>query len=73
MGKNENLAKVAEVLVKVLADESANVSWNLLSPENLFHDGHLDGGLAYDADPQACAYPVHQWFREYAKEKVICE
>ncbi|MFD2034730.1 glycoside hydrolase family 5 protein [Belliella marina] len=58
---------------KLLADESGNVSWNLLSPENLFHDGHLDGGLAYDADPQACAYPVHQWFREYAKEKVICD
>ncbi|WP_052307625.1 cellulase family glycosylhydrolase [Belliella baltica] len=58
---------------KMLADESGNVSWNLLSPENLIHDGHLDGDLAYGGDPEACAYPVHKWFKEYAFVKEICD
>lgn len=58
---------------KYLAEESGNVSWNLLSPENLIDRGDLNGGLAYDGDPQACAYPVYQWFKEYAREKVVCQ
>lgn len=58
---------------KMLADESANVSWNLLAPENLIDRGDLDGGIAYDADPEACAYPVFNWFREYAETKIICD
>lgn len=58
---------------KMLADESGNVSWNLLSPENLIHDGHLDGDIAYGGDSEACAYPVHKWFKEYASKKEICD
>jgi endoglucanase len=57
---------------KVLADESGNVSWNLLSPENLIDKGSLNGGIAYNSDPEACAFPVHNWFNEYAKKSVIC-
>lgn len=57
---------------KMLADESGNVSWNLLAPENLIDRDDLKGGVAYDADPEACAYPVFNWFREYAKNKIIC-
>ena len=57
---------------KALADESGNVSWNLLSPENLIDRGDLDGDIAYNSDPDACAYPVYNWFKEYAKEKVNC-
>nr|WP_315199331.1 cellulase family glycosylhydrolase [uncultured Flavobacterium sp.] len=57
---------------KVLVDESGNVSWNLLSPENLIDKGSLKGGIAYNSDPEACAFPVHNWFKEYAKKLVIC-
>nr|WP_315153413.1 cellulase family glycosylhydrolase [uncultured Flavobacterium sp.] len=57
---------------KVLVDESGNVSWNLLSPENLIDKGSLNGGIAYNSDPEACAFPVHKWFKEYAKSLVIC-
>ncbi|PJJ07752.1 cellulase (glycosyl hydrolase family 5) [Flavobacterium sp. 1] len=57
---------------KVLVDESGNVSWNLLSPENLIDKGSLNGGIAYNSDPEACAFPVHNWFKEYAKSLAIC-
>lgn len=57
---------------KVLVDESGNVSWNLLSPENLIDKGALNGGIAYNSDPEACAFPVHKWFKEYAAKSVIC-
>ncbi|WP_373521833.1 hypothetical protein [Aquiflexum sp.] len=57
---------------KMLGDGSGNVSWNLLTPEKLIERGDLNGGIAYDADPEACAYPVFNWFREYAKTKNIC-
>lgn len=57
---------------KALVDESGNVSWNLLSPENLIDNGSLNGGIAYNSDPEACAFPVHNWFKEYAKKIIIC-
>ncbi|MBD8489455.1 cellulase family glycosylhydrolase [Echinicola sp. CAU 1574] len=57
---------------KLLADETGNVSWNLLSPENLIDSGDPEGGIAFGADPDACAKPVHDWFREYAKELELC-
>lgn len=57
---------------KVLVDESGNVSWNLLSPENLIDKGALNGDIAYNSDPEACAFPVHKWFKEYAAKSVIC-
>ncbi|GAA4300261.1 cellulase family glycosylhydrolase [Aestuariibaculum suncheonense] len=58
---------------KALADESGNVSWNLLAPENLIDKGALNGGIAYDSDPEACAFPVFTWFKEYARAFKICE
>ena len=58
---------------KAIVDESGNVSWNLLAPENLIDKGALDGGIAYDANPEACAFPVHNWFKEYAKDFKSCE
>lgn len=57
---------------KALADESGNVSWNLLSPENLIDRGDLNGSIAYGSDPDACAYPVYNWFKEYARDKENC-
>lgn len=57
---------------KVLADESGNVSWNLLMPENLIHNADPQGDIAYNRNPEACAYPVYNWFRAYAQEKTIC-
>ncbi|WP_158584034.1 cellulase family glycosylhydrolase [Reichenbachiella sp. MSK19-1] len=54
---------------KALADESGNVSWNLLSPENLIDSGYVDRGIAYNEDPEACALPVYNWFQEYAAEE----
>lgn len=57
---------------KVLADESGNVSWNLLAPEGLIDKGSLNGGIAFNSDPEACAFPVHNWFKAYAKEVEIC-
>ncbi|MFC5683863.1 cellulase family glycosylhydrolase [Flavobacterium sp. MAHUQ-51] len=58
---------------KALTDESANVSWNVLSPENLIDKGAINGGIAYNNDPQACANPVYKWFKEYAKTMKICK
>ncbi len=58
---------------KMLADESGNVSWNLLAPENLIDEGALDGGIAYNSDSDACALPAYNWFKEYARDFVICE
>lgn len=57
---------------KALADESGNVSWNLLMPENLIDRGNPNAGLAYGGDPDACAYPSQKWFKEYASEKIAC-
>jgi len=57
---------------KALADESGNVGWNLLSPENLIDRGDIEGGIAYNGDPEACAYPVYHWFKAYAQEKENC-
>lgn len=50
---------------KALVDESGNVSWNLLAPENLIDEGNPNGGIAYGNDPKACANPSYKWFREY--------
>jgi hypothetical protein len=58
---------------KLLTDESGNVSWNLLSPENLIDKGAINGDVAYSNDPQACANPVYKWFNEYAKKMIICK
>lgn len=55
---------------KALADESGNVSWNVLGPENLIHQGDPLGEIAYNSDPEACAYAVYNWFKEYAKSNV---
>ncbi|MGM8362464.1 cellulase family glycosylhydrolase [Flavobacterium sp. ARAG 55.4] len=57
---------------KAITDESGNVSWNVLSPENLIDKGSITGGVAYDNDPQACANPVYKWFKEYAKTMKLC-
>lgn len=57
---------------KAITDESGNVSWNVLSPENLIDKGSIEGGIAYSNDPQACANPVNKWFKEYAKTMKIC-
>ena len=48
--------------------ESGNVSWNLLAPEGLIDKGEpTNATIAYNADPEACAKPCHDWFQEYAK------
>ncbi|WP_052345663.1 family 43 glycosylhydrolase [Alkaliflexus imshenetskii] len=51
---------------KKITDESGNVSWNLLLPDNLLKDADPNGPLAYDGDPEACAYPSYIWWQEYA-------
>lgn len=50
-----------------ITHESGNVSWNLLAPENLIDRGEPGAGLAFNGNPEACAYPSYHWFREYAK------
>ncbi|MCX2836645.1 cellulase family glycosylhydrolase [Salinimicrobium sp. MT39] len=57
---------------KALADESGNVSWNLLAPENLIHEGDPYRGVAYNNDPEACANAAKKWFADYAEESVGC-
>lgn len=57
---------------KAVVDESANVSWNFLAPEDLIDKGEVSGGIAFDNNPQACANPANKWFKEYAKKLVIC-
>jgi endoglucanase len=49
---------------------SGNVSWNVLCPENLIHQGDPNGGTAYDGNWQACAAPVKHWFSEFASSNV---
>jgi endoglucanase len=56
---------------KALADESGNVSWNLLGPEDLMDKGNPNGKIAYDNDTEACANAVYKWFQEYAGKEVI--
>lgn len=57
-----------------IAKQSGNVSWNLLSPDNLIDHGDPNAGIAYDGDWQACAAPAKQWFREYAAYNIpACE
>ena len=57
-----------------IAKQSGNVSWNLLSPDNLIDHGDPTAGIAYDNDWQACAAPVKKWFREYAAANIpACE
>lgn len=51
---------------KKITDESGNVSWNLLLPDNLLKDADPNGPLAYDGNPEACAYPSYIWWQEYA-------
>ena len=57
-----------------IAKQSGNVSWNLLSPDNLIDHGDPGAGTAYDNNWEACAAPVKQWFREYAASQIpACE
>lgn len=58
-----------------ILDQSGNVSWNVLSPDNLIDHGDPNAGVAYNGDWEASAAPVKQWFREYASENVpdICK
>jgi len=49
---------------------SGNVSWNVLSPENLIHQGNPNGGTAYGNNWQACAAPVKHWFSEFAQSNI---
>src|SRR5690606_1192038 len=56
--------------LKYIADQSGNVSWNLLAPDNLLHNGDPDGTIAYDGNWEACAAPVKQWFAEYAGDNL---
>ncbi|MBN2613299.1 MAG: RICIN domain-containing protein [Bacteroidales bacterium] len=51
-------------------DASGNVSWNLLSPDNLIHMGDPNGGTAYDNNWQACAAPCKSWFAQYAQSNL---
>ncbi|ASB48785.1 RICIN domain-containing protein [Alkalitalea saponilacus] len=51
---------------KYIVDQSGNVSWNVLAPENLIHMGDPNGATAYNNDWEAVAAPVKQWFSEYA-------
>lgn len=52
--------------LKYIADQSGNVSWNVLSPDNLIDHGDPNGSTAYNNDWEACAAPVKQWFSQYA-------
>ncbi|URW79127.1 RICIN domain-containing protein [Xiashengella succiniciproducens] len=52
--------------LKYITDQSGNVSWNVLAPENLLHMGDPNGGTAYGNNWEACAAPVKQWFSQYA-------
>ena len=52
--------------LKYIADQSGNVSWNVLAPDNLLDHGDPNGGIAYNNDWQACGAPVKQWFAQYA-------
>ncbi len=54
---------------KMVVDASDNVSWNVLSPENLIHNGNTSGDIAYNSDPEACALPCYNWFRAYANSR----
>jgi hypothetical protein len=58
--------------LKAIIDESGNVSWNLLAPEDLIDKGEVNAGIAFDNNPQACANAVNKWFKEYAKKAVNC-
>ncbi len=54
---------------KKITDDAGNVSWLLFtSPEHLaaFKDVPAKEGH-FLTDPEACPWPVYQWFREYAK------
>lgn len=54
---------------KRIVDESGNVSWNILSPESLIHNGDIDGKVSFNGVWDACAAPCHKWFREYSQQK----
>lgn len=56
--------------LKSIVDQSGNVSWNVLAPENLLHMGDPYGGMAYGNDWEACAAPVKQWFSQYAQSNL---
>lgn len=56
--------------LKYIADQTGNVSWNLLSPDNLLDHGDPNGVIAYDNNWEACAAPVKQWFAEYASSNL---
>jgi beta-xylosidase len=53
--------------LKQIMDESGNVSWNLLAPEDLIDKGNPIGGIAFNGDSAACAMPCYSWFKDYAK------
>jgi len=57
---------------KALADQSGNVSWNLLAPDDLIDKGNPAGSIAFNNDPQACANPVYKWFQAYSMANVTC-
>jgi hypothetical protein len=52
--------------LKNIAAASGNVSWNLLSPDNLIDHGDPNGNTAYNNDWEACGRPSKQWFQEYS-------
>ncbi len=52
---------------KRIMDESGNVSWNLLAPEGLIANGEPGAGIAFNSNPEACAYACNNWFREYSR------
>jgi len=52
---------------KKIVDASANVSWNLLAPEDLINNGDPNGDIAFNNIPEACANPCYTWFKQYTK------
>lgn len=53
-----------------ILNQSGNISWNLLAPDNLLHMGDPNGGIAYNGDWEACAAPVKKWFSGYANSNL---
>jgi prepilin-type processing-associated H-X9-DG protein len=49
-----------------ITNESGNVSWNLLAPDDLIDHGDPDGDIAFNGNPEACAYPCFNWIQGYA-------
>ncbi|MBS0030763.1 RICIN domain-containing protein [Chitinophaga sp. 22321] len=56
--------------LKYITDQSGNVSWNLLGPEDLINEGDPQGVTAFNNDWEACAAPCKQWFAAYASSNI---